>query len=138
MKKLRKQIFLILLMFALIDGKAQTMEPILLTEIDTEKTDEEVSENNIHSKRDLELLSILPVVQYDTEAESIIIESLHVSFTSVTYCITDENDAVLTGNEIDLPRNCEHNIPLSHLPQGTYYIVLEIDGIRFTGEFEKF
>lgn len=26
-------------MFALIDGKAQTMEPILLTEIDTEETD---------------------------------------------------------------------------------------------------
>ena len=38
-EKLRKQILLILLMFALIDGKAQTMEPILLTEIDTEETD---------------------------------------------------------------------------------------------------
>ena len=35
-------------MFALIDGKAQTMEPILLTEIDTE---EEVSEDKIHIKK---------------------------------------------------------------------------------------
>ena len=135
MNSLKKVLFLVL--FALSTSSSfsqisETSEYIPLEEINNERQ----TDNNI--KRDLELLSILPVVQYDTEAESIIIESLHVSFTSVTYCITDENDAVLTGNEIDLPRNCEHNIPLSHLPQGTYYIVLEIDGIRFTGEFEKF
>lgn len=135
MNSLKKVLFLVL--FALSTSSSfsqisETTEYIPLEEINNERQ----TDNNI--KRDLELLSILPVVQYDTEAESIIIESLHVSFTSVTYCITDENDAVLTGNEIDLPRNCEHNIPLSHLPQGTYYIVLEIDGIRFTGEFEKF
>lgn len=135
MNSLKKVLFLVL--FALSTSSSfsqisETSESIPLEEINNEGQ----TDNNI--KRDLELLSILPVVQYDTEAESIIIESLHVSFTSVTYCITDENDAVLTGNEIDLPRNCEHNIPLSHLPQGTYYIVLEIDGIRFTGEFEKF
>lgn len=135
MNSLKKVLFLVL--FALSTSSSfsqisETSESIPLEEINNEGQ----TDNNI--KRDLELLSILPVVQYDTEAESIIIESLHVSFKSVTYCITDENDAVLTGNEIDLPRNCEHNIPLSHLPQGTYYIVLEIDGIRFTGEFEKF
>lgn len=135
MNSLKKVLFLVL--FALSTSSSfsqisETTEYIPLEEINNERQ----TDNNI--KRDLELLSILPVVQYDTEAKSIIIESLHVSFTSVTYCITDENDAVLTGNEIDLPRNCEHNIPLSHLPQGTYYIVLEIDGIRFTGEFEKF
>jgi hypothetical protein len=135
MNSLKKVLFLVL--FALSTSSSfsqisETSEYIPLEEINNERQ----TDNNI--KRDLELLSILPVVQYDTEAESIIIESLHVSFTSVTYCITDENDAVLTGNEIDLPRNCEHDIPLSHLPQGTYYIVLEIDGIRFTGEFEKF
>lgn len=110
----------------------------IIIQIPLEDVDDDLINNNEDVKRDLDISFILPVVQYDTEAGNIIIESPYVSFTSVTYCITDENDAVLTGNEIDLPCNCEHNIPLSHLPQGTYYIVLEIDGIRFIGEFEKF
>lgn len=110
----------------------------IIIQIPLEDVDDNLINNNEDVKRDLDISFILPVVQYDTEAGNIIIESPYVSLTFVECYITDENEAVLAAEEIDLPRNCEHNIPLSHLPQGTYYIVLEIDGIRFTGEFEKF
>ena len=90
-------------------------------------------------ERDLELEAILPTAMYDVSNESLNIISPHVTFESVTYYIMNANGIIIATDEIDLPKNVEQTIDISSLPNGTYFIILNIDERYFIGEllFER-
>ena len=58
---------------------------------------------------------------------------------SVIYYIMDENGIIIATDEIDFPKNVEQTIDISSLPNGTYFIILNIDERYFIGEllFER-
>lgn len=115
------------------NSKSQINEPIHLVDIDIEQ----ISEDESCKKRDIELLSVLPVVMYDTENENILIESKQVTFENIAYYITDKDGTTLLSGDTALPRNIEQVVTIQHLPNGTYNIILEIEGCRFCGEFNN-
>ena len=108
-------------------------------EIPLEKIGDDLISNDEDYKRDLELEAILPTAMYDVSNESLNIISPHVTFESVIYYIMDENGIIIATDEIDLPKNVEQTIDISSLPNGTYFIILNIDERYFIGEllFER-
>ena len=107
---------------------------ISLEEI-TESNDNVAKKNEI--KRDIELLSVLPVVTYNQEIDEIRIMSNFVYFDNVTYEICDADGLTVTYGTVSLPKNEEVCISTSTLPNGMGYIYIVIGEGIFVGEFRK-
>ena len=106
---------------------------IPLEEMECEEDDKTIPE------RDLYLFSILPEITYNAAEGDLSIISPYVTFESVTYYIMDANGIIIATDEIDLPKNVEQTIDISSLPNGSYFIILNIDERYFIGEllFER-
>lgn len=132
---------LCLFLFLFISGTAVCAQsndsiPIVFEKVPVE--DEYIGDDEL-PKRDLELEAILPTAMYDVLNESLNIISPHVTFESVIYYIMDANGIIIATDEIYLPKNVEQTIDISSLPNGTYFIILNIDERYFIGEllFER-
>lgn len=96
--------------------------------------DIEISDEG-NTKRDLNIISILPQIFYDNINDRISIISTHVTLESVIYFITDNNGFVLFSGEMMLPKGVEFELDLPNLPEGQYNMVIKISGSIFKGEF---
>lgn len=111
----------------------ENIKHIPLEEIDDEGT----VNDDIESKRNLELLSILPTMYYYSSTEEIGIVSNFVTFEDVAYEICNEQGATILSDTISLPKNEEVFVSTASLPSGKYYIYIIIDEQSFVGELQK-
>ena len=136
MKTTFQTVLFLLLLFSVIDAKTQTNAKAVFT-IVLNTNDNEASENESLIKRDLELLSVLPVVNYNPEIDDICIISNFVSFDNVVYEICDADGFTVTYGTVSLPKNEEIHVSTSTLPNGEGYIYIVIRDSTFVGEFKK-
>lgn len=104
-----------------------------VVQIPLEKIEREHSEES-NPKRNLDIMSILPIVTYNQN--NLIITSTNVTFDNVPYYIIDVADTVLHSSVLFLQKDVEEVISVSTLYPGIYTIIIEIDGVMFCGEFE--
>ncbi len=105
--------------------------PITLEEIE----DNESSEN-LNKKRDIDLFSVLPIIEYDAANKNLHIISPFITFKDITYFITNEDSIILHTNELTLTKNNKLTIPLTLSLSGLYTIVINIEDKYFQGVFD--
>lgn len=137
MKSLKRTICLILFVLSFSCVFSQLRNDTIL--INLEKIDENGGfiEDENKNKRDLELLSVLPVITYNPEFDELCIESDIVNFDNVVYEICDVNASVVSYGTVSLLKNEEVFVSTSMLPSGMGYIYISIGGSTFVGEFRK-
>ena len=108
-------------------------------DLSEKQNDDQTIGKEEEEKRETHLNDVLPEVVLYTSNGTIGINSPYVTFESVIYYIMDENGIIVATDEIDLPKNVEQTIDISSLPNGTYFIILNIDERYFIGEllFER-
>ena len=108
-------------------------------DLSEKQNDDQTIGKEEEEKRETHLNDVLPEVVLYTSNGTIGINSPHVTFESVIYYIMDANGIIVETDEIILPKNVEQTIDISSLPNGTYFIILNIDERYFIGEllFER-
>ena len=108
-------------------------------DLSEKQNDDQTIGKEEEEKRETHINDVLPEVVLYTSNGTIGINSPHVTFESVIYYIMDANGIIVETDEIILPKNVEQTIDISSLPNGTYFIILNIDERYFIGEllFER-